>query len=114
MVLELFLLEYLKAELETDDVYLLVPANKPSAFFLVDKLGSTTQNKITTTHIAVQSWAAAVAEAINANETVKGIMLNLLPEEAEISSVTLNSDYPYHDTVTKHPRYQAVFDIVHY
>lgn len=114
MILEFYLLDYLKAELETDNVYLVVPEKKPQVFFLVDKLGSTTENRIATAHVAIQSWNASAAEACKANERVKEVMLELLPTEKEICSVSLNSDYPYHDTATKHPRYQAVFDIVHY
>ena len=114
MSIELFLLEYLQTALNTTAVYLLVPETKPSEFFVVDKLGSTTEDKITTAHVAIQSWGSSVLDALAKNETVKSVMLDDLIEEKEIASVRLNSDYPYHDTSTKHPRYQAVFDIVHY
>lgn len=114
MQIELYLRAYLEAELDTDQVYLMVPNDKPAEFYLVDKLGSSMENKITTTHVAVQSWGTSVLDALQKNERVKELMLESLPLEAEICSVSLNSDYPYHDTATKHPRYQAVFDIVHY
>lgn len=114
MQIELYLREYLAAELETDQVFLMVPHTKPEEFYLVDKLGSSIQNKIITSHVAIQSWGTSVLDALQKNEQIKDIMLNSLPLEADICNVSLNSDYPYHDTAAKHPRYQAVFDIVHY
>lgn len=114
MNLELYLLAYLKTALNTTAVHLMVPEDKPSEFFIIDKLGSRRENQLTTTHVAIQSWGKSVLDALQKNDTVKGIMLDDLPKEKEIASVRLNSDYPYHDTATKHPRYQAVFDIVHY
>ena len=40
-------------------------------------------------------------------------MLQII-ELSEITRVDLNSDYNFTDETTKQPRYQAVFDLVHY
>jgi hypothetical protein len=116
MILEFYIRDWLAGHLESAgvDVFVTVPADKPGRFFLVDKLGSTTSDRITTTHIAIQSWAESTAEAASLNEYVKQLMLDYFVEDDNVSSVRLNSDYPYPDTKTKHPRYQAVFDIVAY
>ena len=114
MNIEFYLIDYLKTALSSNDVYLTVPEGKPATFYVIDKLGASRENRITTSHVAIQSWADTVANACDHNETVKALMLDSLPTKTDIASVRLNSDYPYHDTSTKHPRYQAVFDIVHY
>ena len=52
-------------------------------------------------------------EAARLNHQVVQAMLeaDTLPE---LASCTLNTDYNFPDTTRKKPRYQAVFDIVHY
>lgn len=114
MILEFYLRDYIEDQLTNTDVYTSVPTPLPTTFYMVDKLGTTTEDMITTTHIAVQSWGGSKVEAATMNETIKALFIGQLIEEPEIASVKLNSDYPYNDTKTKHPRYQAVFDIVHY
>ena len=114
MILEFYLRDWLASQLPNIESHVTVPADPPERFLLVDKLGSTTTNRITTTHVAIQSWGGTTAEAAAMNETVKALMLDSFVEDGNVSSVKLNSDYPYTDTATKHPRYQAVFDIVAY
>lgn len=111
-MIEIFLREYLLEKLD-EEVVLEVPENLPDKFVLVDKLGSDETDQILTTHVAVQAWAATRLEAMILNESIKTAMKSL-PEYDLVSSCRLSSDYPYTDEKTKHPRYQAVFDIVHY
>lgn len=111
-MIEIFLREYLLEKLD-ETVVLEVPENKPDKFVLIDKLGADENNYITTTQVAVQSWGETRLEAMLLNESVKTAM-KALPEYDLISACRLSNDYPYADEKTKHPRYQAVFDITHY
>lgn len=95
-------------------VYMEVPKDPPSAFFVIDKTGSALVNHIKTSTVAIQSYAVSKYEAAEANEGVKELMIYELINDPDIASVTLNSDYDYTDTQEKRYRYQAVFDIIHY
>lgn len=90
-----------------------VPTPRPTTFVTVERTGGSCTNKIRTDRLAIQSWAASEAEAAALNELVIGAM-----EESvscnEISKSKLNSNYNFTDTTTKHHRYQAVFDVVHF
>ena len=63
--------------------------------------------------VAVQSWARTLLEAAELNEQVKAAMRRAADRD-EIAHVRLNTDYNFTDTSTRHYRYQAVFDLVHY
>jgi len=94
-------------------VYVSVPAQKPSKFFVIQKTGSSRINGVDSSTIAVQSYGSTLLEAAEMNQEVKEAMLDFI-EEPYISSVDLNSDYNYTDTTQKQYRYQAVFVITHY
>ncbi|MBR1689397.1 MAG: hypothetical protein IJ713_01325 [Oscillibacter sp.] len=112
MTIEEFIIDHLTGALDVP-VRAEVPADPPEEFVLVERTGSSTVNRITTTELAVQSWAASLLEAAELNETVKAAMAAMLAL-GEISSVHCETDYNYTDTTTKHYRYQAVFAVVHY
>lgn len=59
---------------------------------------------------AIQSYAAALADAAELNETVKKVM-SRFAAETNISACRLNSDYEFTDTSKKRYRYQAVYEI---
>ena len=88
-------------------------------FILIEKTGSgqstfsVSSDLLTRSTFAIQSWAKSIYAAMCLNDQVKTAMLGL-DSVKEVSDVELNSDYNYTDTETKHPRYQAVFDVVHY
>lgn len=112
MTIEEFIIDHLSGELSVP-VAAEEPANPPAKFVLVERTGSSTVNRITTTELAVQSWAGSLLEAAELNEAVKSAMAGMLALR-EISAVSCQTDYNYTDTTTKHYRYQAVFDVVHY
>lgn len=93
--------------------YAKVPANMPKQFYVISKTGSTFENQIHTSTIAIQSYGGTQLEAATMNENVKDAMLSLISLD-EISAVVINSDYIYTDTSEKKDRYQAVFVITHY
>lgn len=112
MSIEEIIIQYLKTALDVS-VSGEVPTDAPAEFVTVEKTGSSEENLIVTSTLAIQSWSGSRAAAAALNETVKAAMR---------SAATLNAvcwchcqgDYNYTDTTTKHHRYQAVFEVVHY
>lgn len=82
-------------------------------YVVIEKTGGSRTNFIYNSTITVQSYADSMYNAAALNEKVKNAMF-AMPDEGEVVSVTLNSDYNYTDTTTKKYRYQAVFNVVHY
>lgn len=96
-----------------------VPGKPPDIFAVLEKTGSGANDGVYSATLAVQSYGPDAADhdgtldAARLNEAVKTAMLDAdtLPE---IVSCDLNTDYNFPDTTRKRPRYQAVFDVVHY
>jgi hypothetical protein len=95
-------------------VYLEIPKDYPSRFYVIEKTGGAQVNHIKSATVAIKSYGESMYDAANMNEELKDAMLYGLAELAQIASVRLNSDYNFTDTTTKQYRYQAVFDIRHY
>ena len=113
-MIELIVLNYLKSVLTDVEVTTEIRQGMSGSFVLFEKTGSGMSEKLLpSATIAVQSWADSIYEAMLLNKRVKTAMLNL-PSVTEVTNCTLNGDYNYTDTATKHPRYQAVFDVVYY
>lgn len=97
--------------------YVTVPdVKKPSndyGFIVIEKTGSSIDNFICTSTIAIQSYADTLYKAAVINENVKKV-IQMCVDEDVIIQAKLNSDYNFTDSSTKQPRYQAVFDIIHY
>lgn len=87
--------------------------NLPKRYILLEKTSGSRENYLNTSTIAIQSYAESLYEAARLNEKIKNLMYDLTTV-AEVSKVSLNSDYNYTDTETKRYRYQAVFDIYYY
>lgn len=111
-MIEKIVLDYLHTTLALP-VYMEVPENPPDTFVLVEKTGSSRENRINRATLAVQSWAKTTLDAAELNEQVKTAMDNLAVFD-DVSVCRLNSDYNFTDPTTKHYRYQAVFDLVFY
>lgn len=90
-----------------------MPESYEPPFAVVEKLGGGETNHIPRAMLAIQSYGATLLEAAETNEQVKARM-NTLIELAEVSKVSLNSDYNFTDPQTKRYRYQAVYDITYY
>ena len=113
-MIELSIYNYLKTALSPIPVTTELRQGMSGSFVLVEKTGSSSSqnNLLFNSTFAIQSYAASLYDAMVLNETVKTAMYGAV-ELSEVTRVTLNSDYNYPDTVTKTPRYQAVFDITH-
>ena len=94
-------------------VYTELPKEKPQRFVVLDKIGSSKENHLSSSTIAFQSYAESKYEAALLNEEVKEVVENMIVLD-EVSKVELNSDYNFTDTTTKEYRYQAVYEIYHY
>lgn len=94
--------------------YTEIPKNPPQAYYAIEKTGGGFSNHISSSTVAIKSYANSLYEAVKMNEELKEVMLYGLITLDEIARVELNSDYNFTDTQTKKYRYQAVFDITHY
>lgn len=119
-MIEITLYEYLKSYFAEDGipVYMTLPESLPNptdawSFILIEKVGSTLENWLFDSTIAIQSYGATLYDAGNLSQKVVRAMLNAISID-EITRVSLNSEYEFTDTETKRPRYQAVFDVTHY
>ena len=90
-----------------------VPEKPSGKFCVLEKTGSSYEDGIFTATRAVQSYGSSDYAAAQLSHRVVQTMLDAdtLPE---IVSCTLNTDYNFPDTTRKLPRYQAVFEVVHY
>ena len=113
-MIETIVIDYLKGKTSAgNNVDAEIPEERSDTCIVVEKTGSMTENHITTSTIAVQSYGKHMLDAIRLNEEVKEIM-EQLPELDKVSSCKLNSDYNFTDQTTKQYRYQAVYVITHY
>ena len=83
----------------------------PADYILIEKTGSSRENRINQAMIAIQSISqTSLFTTMAMNEEVKEAMDEIvgLPE---IFRCECNSDYNYTNTATKEYRYQAVFDL---
>lgn len=118
-MIEKILISYLYDKTEAGShVYAERPNDIPEKFILIEKTGSSVENMITTSTIAIQSitdsmQGGSMLDAMDLNEDIKEAM-SYFEDEPEIVRVRLNTDYNYTDDSTKEYRYQAVYDITHY
>lgn len=96
-----------------DPCYMMRPENAPERYVLLEKTGGSEDNHIKRSTFAFQSYAPTLFEAAELNETVKGVVPELVALD-EITGVRYTTDYNFTNTATKQPRYQAVFDVYHY
>ena len=79
----------------------------------LDKTGSDCEDSVFRATLAVQSYGKSKFSAAQLSHHVVQAMLDAdtLPE---VVSCELVTDYDFPDTTRKLPRYQAVFELVHY
>lgn len=111
-MIELIVRKYLTSKLEIPVVFE-HQKNLPEQFILIQKTGSSRENFLNSSTIAIQSYGASLFDAAKLNEKIKNLMYDLI-EVPEVARVKLNSDYNFTDAETKRYRYQAIFDINYY
>ena len=88
-----------------------VPPELPERFVTLELTGSSADNHLYKPRLAVQSWAESREASANLNEVVKTAMAASV-RLAQVSRCRLETDYNFPDLERKHPRYQAIFQIV--
>ena len=93
--------------------YMSVPEKPSGSFCVLDKTGSNYDDGLYRATLAVQSYGDSKYAAAQLSHQVVQTMLDAdtLPE---VVGCNLNTDYDFPDTTRKLPRYQAVFELVHY
>lgn len=112
-MIEKIVLDYLKSKMDVP-VVLEIPPAPPEKFVLIQKTGSSVENFLYSSTLALQSYAASKYEAAVLNELVKSSMDALPAYVDDVTKSKLNSDYDFTDVTSKRYRYQAVYDVVHY
>lgn len=111
-MIELIIKNYLDGHLDVPS-FLEKRSDMPATYVLFEKTSGSQSNHIKNATFAFQSYAPSMYQAALLNEKLKEVVLSL-DTLAEVSGVSLNSDYNFTDTETKEYRYQAVFDINYY
>lgn len=111
-MIEVILKDYL-SEVVNVPVYLEEPEKPPKEYIIIDKLGSSESDFLSSASIAIQSYSGSLYGAAWLNRQVKAAMKHIIALDS-VSAAKLNSDYNYTDTQTKRYRYQAVYSITYY
>ena len=111
-MIESIILNYLADNL-TVPVLMEEPEEQCGEYVLIEKVGSSENDRIQSATVAVQSYAESLYRAAKLNDTVKRAMRDIIVLDS-VSRCRLNSDYDFTDTETKRYRYQAVFDLTYY
>lgn len=114
MLIEKLVIDYLKRELKLNAVYAEEPDENITDYIVVEKTGSSRENYINTSTVAIQSYGETLYDAMCLNNEVKEAMDRFWLEEPYVSASELNSDYNFSDNKRHRYRYQAVYDITHY
>lgn len=112
-MIEETVLDYLNNAMAGIPVYMQTPPEPPEEYVTLAKTGSGKSDGIMRAAFVFRSHAATLYRAAQINELVKTAMDDITILDDIVRS-ELNSDYNYTDTRTKIPRYQAVYDLVHY
>ena len=111
-MIETIVLNYLADNLSVP-VFMEEPEERCREYVLIEKVGSSENDRIQSATVAVQSYAESLYKSAVLNDTVKRAMRDIVVLDS-VSSCRLNSDYDFTDTETKRYRYQAVFDLTYY
>ena len=100
-MIELIILDHLEKELDVPS-YMEKPDEPPLEYVLFEKTGSGRNERMPSATFAFQSYSTSLFKAAVLNEAVKNEVDHLVLLD-EIRGVTLNTDYNFTDTTTKHP-----------
>lgn len=110
-MIEAILIDYLEDELNIP-VFVMMPDTMPQGNFIVlDRIGMTKTNHITSYTVAVQSYGSTALSAATLNESVIEAMESLLADD-RFARIHLNNGNMSTDTARKLNRYQSTFEIV--
>ena len=111
-MIEAILIDKLTTAIQGVPVFVMFPDAMPQGNFIVlDRIGTTKENYVTSYTIAIQSYGATALSAAELNELVIEAMEEML-EDDRFSRIHLNTSNMFTDTTRKLPRYQSTFEIV--
>lgn len=110
-MIEIITREYLETNI-TEPIYMVIPADPPEKYVVIEKTGESEENHIKTATLAVQSYADSMYDAMMLSSRVVDALKNMI-ERGDISAVSA-TDYNYTDTTTKKFRYQATCEVVYF
>ena len=118
-MIEILVKNYLEGALTGVPVFLELPEvpsddypELPDEFVLIEKVGERVRNHVHTPSVALQSYSlTSLYNAAALDERVREAM-DVMTDNAFISSARMASKYNFNDTSTKRYRYQCVYDIV--
>lgn len=106
-MIEKIVFDYLKAHM---DVPVALMAKECDRYVLIERAGSSRQDRIEKATIIIQSYGKSLYEAAALNEKVK-LQMEDIDKLSEIGSCNLQTDYNFTDKTTKKYRYQALYEI---
>lgn len=109
MLIEQTILEYLKAELKTDDVYLETPKDLPDTFVVLRLVDRGKENQINEVTVEFMSYAESKLAAATLDELVREAMENIVSLPNISCRFGGGNDNP--DTVLKRHRYRCYFNL---
>ena len=110
-MIETTVLNYLKSKLSVP-AYMEIPKNAPDRYVIIEKVGSSFENRLDTATMVFQSYAPTLEKAALLNEEVKAVVESMV-ELSAISNCYLNGDNNFTDTSIKGYRYQALYVITY-
>lgn len=111
-MIEAVLYTYLNSNLDVP-CYTEIPGNKPLEYVVIENTGTSRENWLYSSLIAIQSYSTSLEGAAVLNKRVMELMDDSVSLN-EITSARLNSFYNYTEPGTRQYRYQAVYDVSHY
>lgn len=111
-MLEVILKNYLELALNKT-VYLEIPANATSEYYVLERVGGGEEEKIYHSSVTIESHGSSMYRSAQMDEDVINAMMDAI-SVTDIVKVELNSHYNATDPERKIYKYKALFDITHY
>lgn len=94
--------------------YMEIPQEHPDTFAIIERVGGSQDEHISSAMISVQIYAPTMGYAAQSCDVITQALLYEGINDPVISAISLNAKYNATDTDTKKYRYQAIFDIAYY
>ena len=111
-MIETVLLAYLKATLDTNDVYLETPKTIPSEFVLFQIVDRSRENLIDAVTVEIYSYSTTKAQSCKLDEKVREAMYEFTDVD-NVSSSKLGGGNDAYDTNLKKYRYRCYFNVTY-
>lgn len=113
-MIEELLYEYLK-DTASCNWYTMRPVEDPAKpYGLFEKTNSTKTDHVTYSTFAFQSYGSTLLEAAQTSAELRSLIEDLPYITTEVSKAQLTGEYNFTNTADKQPRYQAVYQLVHF